>query len=221
MITLPRGSSKKRASNFTIKEMEVFCVSGTSSSVNIALPRDHDILGVTPIIEPVNRFSKDINEAISVKQYPLVQAESDLSLLEKSFEDERAFIEAPPGGDAKDTITLNVSGATMDTKRSTLCTAADSALAQQFDDSNWTEQGCNTSHVPEWTHQEVANWAEHVPDMKEGVCSILKENEISGRELIALNMEGLERLGINEGGSNDDNGSVDGLVILWSVDCED
>ena len=54
------------------------------------------------------------------------------------------FITSFASGDAKDVVTLNVSGAMMATKRSTLQVAEDSVLAQQFDDSRWTAQGCDS-----------------------------------------------------------------------------
>ncbi len=65
-------------------------------------------------------------------------------------------------GDTKDVVALNVSGTIMVTMRSTLCTAEDSVLAQQFDDSKWTEQGCNAPRVNEWTPDQVSTWAESI-----------------------------------------------------------
>ena len=38
-------------------------------------------------------------------------------------------------------MTLNVSGTVMATKRDTLLVISESMLAQQFDDTKWTEQG--------------------------------------------------------------------------------
>ena len=68
-----------------------------------------------------------------------MRAELELSHLENSFKDEVTFIDEFSGGDSnKDVVTLNVSGTIMVTKRSTLCIADDSVLAQQFDDSKWT-----------------------------------------------------------------------------------
>jgi hypothetical protein len=58
--------------------------------------------------------------------------------LEETFKDEQTFIDKFATGDAKDVIVLNVSGDIMVTTRSTLQTAEDSVLAQQFDDSKWT-----------------------------------------------------------------------------------
>jgi hypothetical protein len=64
---------------------------------------------------------------------------------------QNTFIKKYASGDAKDVIALNVSGTMMVTTRSTLCTIQDSVLAQQFDDSKWTEQGYNGPPVCEWT----------------------------------------------------------------------
>jgi len=58
--------------------------------------------------------------------------------------DEQAFVEKFATGDAKDVVVLNVSGTMITTKGCTLCVVDDSALAQQFNYSKWTEQGCNS-----------------------------------------------------------------------------
>ncbi|KAL3770130.1 hypothetical protein ACHAW5_009671 [Stephanodiscus triporus] len=95
---------------------------------------------------------------------------------EDSFKEEQTFIEKFASGDAKDVIVLNVSGAIMVTTRSTLCTAEDSVLAHQIDDSEWTEQGCNSPHGKEWMQDEVGDWAKNVEGILEDMSSILKEN---------------------------------------------
>ena len=65
-------------------------------------------------------------------------------------------------GDTKDIVTLNVSGTIMVTMRSTLCAAEDSVLAQQFDDTKWTEQGCNNIQVKKWTPDDAGSWADNI-----------------------------------------------------------
>ena len=70
--------------------------------------------------------------------------------MEDNFDDEERFIDTISSFEKKDIITLNVSGTIMTTTRATLLVTDDSVLAQQFDDTKWTEQGCTTliEHSP-------------------------------------------------------------------------
>ena len=124
-----------------------------------------------------------------------------MQLLEDNFIDEQEFIQKFASGVAKDVVVINVSGAIMATKRSTLCIAIDSVLSQQFDDSKWTEQGFDGKRVKDWRPDEVCNWAKSVDGLSENVSIVLYENEITGRELLALNIEGLKMMGIERAGS--------------------
>jgi hypothetical protein len=121
--------------------MEVYQVTRSPPLTRIAVSTQKQAHGRGLKIEPVTRFSADINEAINAMQACLLQAEADMLTLEESFNYEQTYIEKYASGDAKDVIALNVSGTMMVTTRSTLCTIKDSVLAQQFDDSKWTEQG--------------------------------------------------------------------------------
>jgi hypothetical protein len=121
--------------------------------------------------------------------------------LEESFKEEQLFIQKFASGDTKDVVALNVSGTIMVTMRSTLCTAEDTVLAQQFDDSKWTEQGCKGPRVNEWTPDQVSTWAKSVDGLPEDVSIILYENEITGGELLALNIDGLKMMGIGRAGT--------------------
>jgi hypothetical protein len=199
-ITTSNGKQAKRRGNKTIKEIEVFQVSGSSPSARIATSKgktsQDTILG-----EPVIRFSDGINEAINKKHACLLRAESEMLQLEESFKDEQTFIDKFASGDTKDVVVLNVSGTIMVTKRSTLCTAEDSVLAQQFDDSKWTEQGCNAPRVNEWTPDEVSTWAKSIGGIPEEVNIMLYENEITGRELLALTRDDLKMMGMKRVGN--------------------
>ena len=178
---LPHGA-------FTIKEIEVF-------QVTRPLPT------VPAVIRPVTRFSDDINKAITEKQACLLKAETEMQLLEDNFIDKQEFIQKFASGVAKDVVVINVSGAIMATKRSTLCIAIDSVLSQQFDDSKWTEQGFNGKRVKDWGPDEVSTWAKGVDGLSDNVSIVLYENEITGRELLALNIEGLKMMGIERAGT--------------------
>jgi len=182
---------------YAIKEMEVFQVIGAAESIAKVSKQKNK----TPKVEnPFTRFSEDINKAMNAKRACLLQAELEMDYLEDSFEDEQTFIEEYVSGDDKDVVVLNVSGTMMLTRRSTLCIADDSVLAQQFDDSKWTQQ--NTScRVKEWTSNEVCDWARKTKGIQEDVSSIFVENNITGCELLALNMEGLKMIGIERAGT--------------------
>ena len=104
-------------------------------------------------------------------------------------------------GDAKDVIVLNVSGAMMVSTRTTLCTIEESVLAQQFDDSKWAEQGCNGPPVNEWTPDQVSTWARSVEGLPEKVSAKFCANEITGRELLAMNSDSLKMMGIERVGT--------------------
>ena len=103
--------------------------------------------GRTLQVEPITRFSDEVNKAINKNNKLFLQYEAVMLEFEENFNDERTFIEKYASGDVKDVVALNVSGTMMITARSTLCVAEDSVLAQQFDDSKWTEQG---PRVEEW-----------------------------------------------------------------------
>jgi hypothetical protein len=184
----------------SIKEIEVFQVT-ESSPPAIANSEGKHAENRTLQVEPVTRFTDDINEAINANQECLLQAESEMLQLEDSFKDEQTFIEKFASGDVKDVVVLNVSGAIMVTTRSTLCSAKDSVLAQQFDDSKWTAQGCTAMCVKKWMPCEVGDWAKNVEGIQEDVSSILKDNNITGCELLSLNLDGLKMMGIERAGT--------------------
>jgi len=184
--------------SYTIEEIEVFHVlecKGTPPT-----PKQQDSKPSAKISKVV-RFSEDINEAINTKIKSLAELESEIHDLEVSFNDEQAFITSFTSGETKDIVTLNVSGTTMVTKRATLCTAEESSLAQQFDDTKWTEQGCNNLRVKEWSSDEVISWVGKIEGIPSEVSTAFKENEITGRELLTLKMEGLKMLGITRTGT--------------------
>jgi len=148
-VTLSIGTTydgNDKTGSHTIKEIEVFQVLECKGTP----PIEQDSK-TSAEISKVVRFSEDINEAINTKIKSLAELESDITNLEESFNDEQSFITSFTSGKTKDIVTLNVSGTTMVTKRATLCTAEESSLAQQFDDTKWTEQGCNNLRVKEWS----------------------------------------------------------------------
>jgi len=178
---------------YKIKEMEVFQIVSKSKE---------EVKKRISLQKPDAMLSKAVSDAIDAKRACLLQAEMEVLHLEDSWEDERAFINNFVTGETKDVISLNVSGTIMTTKRCVLRVAEDSVLAQQFDDTKWTEQGSKgAKSVKEWTPDEVADWATKIDDVKEDVGSMLKENEVTGVELLALTIEGLKMMGIKKIGT--------------------
>ncbi|KAL3797591.1 hypothetical protein ACHAW5_003310 [Stephanodiscus triporus] len=187
--------------SFTIKEIEVFQVNASSPPARFAYSTENQSNLTIQAAEQVARFSADINDAINRHHACLLRAEAEVAYLELSFQDEQTFIEKFASGDAKDTIALNVSGTMMATTRSTLCNVEDSVLAQQFDDSKWTEQGCRGTRVEGWTPDEVHAWAKGIDGLPEEVGIILYDNKITGQELLALSLDGLKMMGIERAGT--------------------
>jgi hypothetical protein len=187
--------------SYTIKEMEVFLVTKSSTPIGNSYSKRIPVQPATQAVKEVIRFTDDMNKAINAKQACLLQAESEMLQLEECFTDEQTFVDKFATGDAKDVVVLNVSGTGMTTKRCTLCTVDDSVLAQQFNDSKWTEQGCNSPRVKEWTPDEVSTWAKSINSLPDEMSVILYENEITGDELLALSIEGLKMIGIERAGT--------------------
>ncbi len=185
-----------------IKEMEVFQFNGNPSRATVVAAAKAKDKHIKPQIEKIDPTTiGDVNEAIDAKQAALLRAESEILHLEVSLEDERNFIFDFVRGHTKDVVLLNVSGTTMATKRLTLQVAVDSVLAQQFDDSKWTEQGCNALRVKEWTPNAVASWVRKIDGIANDVADIFMENAITGRELFALKKDGLKMMGITRTGT--------------------
>jgi len=153
------------------------------------------------ILPVVDRFGDDVNKAINERWTSLQELEAGATFLDNNFEDEEQFITSFATGCTSDIITLNVSGTIMATKRATLQVVDESMLAQQFDDTKWTEQGCDNVRVKEWTPDEVSNWTKSVKGMQEDVSNLFIENSINGTELLALDRDGLKDIGVKRVGT--------------------
>ena len=181
--------------NYRIKEMEVFQVSDTCTRKAHQRSQNEDAL--------VDRFTGEVNDAINEKWLKLQELEEEVLWLEESFKDEENFIDSIGGGVTNDIITLNVSGTRMATNRAALMFAQESVLAQQFDDTKWTEQGCKDMRVKvkDWEPYEVARWVKSIEGAQEDVSHLFETNGINGTELIALDKEGLKMLGVTRVGT--------------------
>lgn len=183
--------------SYNIREVEVFRVTTKK------LPQNKLTSDSAMEVAPVNKFSKEVNDAINNKLTTLNELELEVLSLEESFKDEEGFIESFGSGDTGNVIMLNVSGTMMATSRATLLLCEESVLAQQFDDTKWTEQGsaAAASRVKDWTPEEVTNWVKGVKDIPDDVATLFQENEIKGSELIALNQDGLKMMGVKRVGT--------------------
>ncbi|KAL7452499.1 hypothetical protein ACHAWC_005724 [Mediolabrus comicus] len=181
---------------YDIKEMEVFQV--TDNSTPIQDPRKTQRLPSDSVKNAAS--AKEVNDAINKKHATLHDLKEEVLSLEESFKDEEGFIESFGSGDSKDVVMLNVSGTVMAVSRATLLLCEDSVLAQQFDDTKWTEQSV-VSRVKDWTPDEVTNWVKGVKDIPDDVATLFWENEIKGSELLALDKDGLKMIGVKRAGT--------------------
>ncbi len=147
------------------------------------------------------RFTEEVNDAINARSETLQKLEWEVIVFEECFKDEEQFIDLFASGSVNDVVTLNVSGTKMVLKRETLLAVEESMLAQQFNDTKWTEQGCGNVRVKEWTPEEVSNWTKSLEGMQEDVSNLFIENNINGSELLALNEFGLEKIGVQRVGT--------------------
>ena len=74
-------------------------------------------------------------------------------------------------------------------------------MAQQFDNSKWTEQGCNTQRVKERMPDQVTTWVRDIEGLRENVSVMFYGNEISGQELLALGRDEMKMMGIKRAGT--------------------
>eukprot|EP00985_Skeletonema_marinoi_P013558 scaffold6746_cov73-Skeletonema_marinoi.AAC.6 len=184
----------------TIKEMEIFqvsdCVDPQKSN-----ERCHSSNAVASNRVEDDIFPAGLSDAIKEKWRALEEMEAEILSLEESFTDEERFTESFASGCTSDIVMLNVSGTMMVTKRATLLVVEESMLAQQFDDSKWTEQGSSKSQVKQWTTEEVVEWVSTVEGIQDDVSNLFMENKINGSELLALDKDGLQMIGVKRVGT--------------------
>eukprot|EP00984_Skeletonema_dohrnii_P011322 scaffold4505_cov84-Skeletonema_dohrnii-CCMP3373.AAC.4 len=188
-------------SSYNIKEMEVFQV--IDNPTPLQHPRKKQPISYKSVekVAAVDTFSKEVNDAINEKWTTLQELEAEVLSLEESFKDEEQFIESFGSGDTNNVVMLNVSGTMMATSRATLLLSEDSVLAQQFDNSKWTEQGSASPRVKDWTPDDVTNWVKSVKDVPDDIATLFWENEIKGSELLALDKDGLKMIGVKRAGT--------------------
>ena len=191
-------STNKR---FKIKDMEVFQVVEKPGDETDNEAESEKTRNKLLKAKRVDKFTENINRGINTKWTSLQSVESKVLALEESFKTEEQLVCSLAGGSTKDIISLNVSGTRMTTMRDTLMVIEDSVLARQFDDTKWTDQGSAKRALKEWDPEDVSRWAKGIEGIPESVAKSLSENKITGRELVALNMEGLKMMGIERPGT--------------------
>ena len=190
-VLLQDGTDHREVPTWSIKNLEVFEIFGTPP-LETKKPNK---------LKPITRFQHDINQAFNAKRDCLPQTELEIHDFENSFRQEQNFIDQFISGSAHDVITLNVRGTIMATKRSTLLAVEESVLAQQFDDTKWTEHGYNSLRVKRWSVDDVCAWVNNIEGIQEDAGSIFRTNGITGCELLALTIDGLKMMGIERAGT--------------------
>ncbi len=177
---------------YDIKKIEVFQISEDNPNLLHQRKRKQNVN---------SKLSGEMGEAITQQWKTLSKLDAKILYREESSREEEQFIDSFSCGNASsDIVTLNVSGTIMATSRDTLQIAEDSMLAQQFDNTKWTEQS-NAPKVKEWTPDDVANWVEGIEGVPDDVASLVGENNINGLELLSLDKEGLKMLGVQRVGT--------------------
>ncbi len=188
--------------NCAIKEIEVFQISQEErKNLDIWARTKRYTVPDEPL--RIDRFATAVNDTMNEKLRLLHDLEKVVALKEERFVGEERYIEtlSMMKGSNEDIISLNVSGTIMTTTRATLRIVEESVLAQQFDDTKWTEQGHNNPRVNEWTQEEVATWVRSIKDVPDEVAKLFSDNEINGSELLALNEFGLKEMGVERVGT--------------------
>ena len=200
---LPFGNALNSSGRiFDIKELEVFQVVEKPVANNSDSEADPENMRNKLLnVKRIDKFTDNINQGINTKWTSLQFVESKVLALEESFKTEEQLVCSLAGGSSKDIISLNVSGTRMTTMRDTLMVIEDSVLARQFDDTKWTDQGSSKRALKEWDPEDVSKWAKGIDGIPESVAESLEKNKITGRELVALNMEGLKMMGIERPGT--------------------
>eukprot|EP00579_Thalassiosira_antarctica_P009335 CAMPEP_0201910044 /NCGR_PEP_ID=MMETSP0903-20130614/1566_1 /ASSEMBLY_ACC=CAM_ASM_000552 /TAXON_ID=420261 /ORGANISM="Thalassiosira antarctica, Strain CCMP982" /LENGTH=597 /DNA_ID=CAMNT_0048444633 /DNA_START=61 /DNA_END=1854 /DNA_ORIENTATION=- len=172
--------------SYTIKEMKVFQVTEKSPQVSITTTQEN--------------FSTEINDAINAKWASLQETEAEILALENSFKDKEDFTSFFASGQPEDVVSLNVRGSIMMTRRQTLQLYRESALAFKFSRKEQQEQSPDHKIAKKWNYEDVVAWLNQLEGISESVVKEFEDNQVTGRELLALDAEGLKDFGISRKG---------------------
>lgn len=177
-------SSMQTETKYKIKEMEVFQV--ISPLPNIPSPR--------PI------FTPSINTILNKKWATLAKIELDLVVLEECFEDEKRIISFMSTTNDEDVLLLNVSGTCLATAHQTLKVYPESTLVSKVANQNNGNKKTNTRPITEWNSEEVVAWLNRIDKLSSSVVKNFEDEEVTGRELVALEREDFEYFGVTRRG---------------------
>ncbi|KAL7482624.1 hypothetical protein ACHAW6_008290 [Cyclotella cf. meneghiniana] len=210
----PALNNLKGNHTFTIKEMEVFQVTSKSSSKECTRQKPnkfekhesktsdiHASKHNTSSKGKVQCVTHAINTAINRKWAILKDVELDISLLEDSFTDETKFIKFFSSGKDQDIISLNVCGTIMNTTHQTLEIVKDSVLASKILNANQDARSINQKLIQEWNTEDVVAWLNKIDGLSHSTVKSFENEEVTGRELLALGKEGLMDFGITKRGT--------------------
>ena len=170
-----------------IKNVEVFSVDHAGMGDSMT-----SLLGLVDQIQESNSLSANTKDSLIEAINMLGEAEVEIANSGRIFEDAGVFIDTFACGETKDKIKFNVSGAVITTERNTLQVFPESVLARQFDDTTWTENNC----VRDWTPEDVNSWVKKLEGVPDDAAEKIKQEKITGRELLSLGLEGLKMIGI-------------------------
>eukprot|EP00970_Alexandrium_tamarense_P011712 scaffold2566_cov125-Alexandrium_tamarense.AAC.15 len=187
--------------NKTIKEMEVFQVSGEPlKAARKQLPLTSNTNGKTSKQPPVSMFSKNINDAINEKWESLHELALEVSKLEQACKDEDTFVKFFLEGNPQDVISLNVCGSPIVTTRRTLQVCKKSSLAEQFSPNSHGKR--DSEDATKWNPEDVVAWLNRIDGVSDAVVKEFEDNQVTGRELLALNnKEALMDFGVEKKGT--------------------
>jgi hypothetical protein len=200
----PRQLAGKKS---TIKEMEVFQVT-VSSKPKHEIANGKKMKALKNVVsgtkaasntEKVQRFTPSINTALNQKWSTLENMELELSVLDTSFKDESNFITLLARGKDEELITLNVCGTIMITTLQTLTYEKSGIISKLLDQQ--VTYSTNKKPVKEWNAEDVVAWLNTVDGLSSSVVMCFQEDEVTGRELLALGKEDMVDFGITKKGT--------------------
>lgn len=202
---LPQGETERVLTghtSFRVFEIEVHKVTGrnntsqrSTTNVNSDNETEEDWASMT-----FDEFPDGVKDAFLQEQKATASANEELQKQLLAFEKEKAFVEHFSSTKVEPTeeiITFSVSGKTLETRRSTLSIMKDSVLAKHFDDPLWaSERDYIENKVKDWKSSDITEWINDVEGLSIEDAAILNEQSMSGLELLALESEHLEKMGI-------------------------
>eukprot|EP01043_Picozoa_sp_COSAG02_P038348 COSAG02_NODE_2948_length_7680_cov_7.843029_3_plen_840_part_00 len=148
-------------------------------------------------------FTPAVNSALTTEQAALVEAQEYLVVQEKLFDRETAFVEFFSTGETKEIVTFVCSTEAdrpISVKLSTLTQVEESMLGAKFRET-WTQKDAAADDPKLWDVERVIEAVLQVKGVPESIADSLREEEINGEDLLALDHDGLKELGCKKLGA--------------------